>query len=154
MGYSGSLLHRNPKHIFEPKAENCSLCITLYDFYGLISIALLLCFCSFFFFLSLSGFLDIFDSFSTFYPHRSCFVVPFLGLFPPSSSNHLIINLSCIFLSFLSLLPEPALTSLLPLGQCCCCRLISLLRFTSAGLGCTGLAQHGHSAFARRFETG
>ncbi|KAM6265291.1 renalase isoform 2-T2 [Spheniscus humboldti] len=57
-------------------------------------------------------------------------------------------QLSCIFLSFLSLLPKPALPSRLPLGQCCCC-LISILRFTSAALGCTDSVRYGHSAFIR-----
>lgn len=73
MGYSNGLLHRNSKHIFGPKDmfesktylwtegkksrkdwKKAVLCIMLYHLYGLISVAgLLLCFCSFFFSLSL-----------------------------------------------------------------------------------------------------
>lgn len=153
----------NPKHIFGPKAESQEMIERkLYSLYHALwslwfdlycwSTAVLLLF----FFSPLSGFPDIFSSFSTFHPMG--LVLSFLFsdyFFPPSSSDHFIVKLSCIFLSFLSLLPKPALPSRLPLGQCCCCCcLISILRFTGAGLGCTDLVQHGHSAFVRRIETG
>lgn len=69
-----------------PKAERkevmgskfCSLGI-LYDLCSLSFIAGLL----FWGFLSLSGFVDIFFSYSMFYPHGSHFVLSFLGLFIP-----------------------------------------------------------------------
>lgn len=133
--------------------ENCTLGILLYDLFGVISItALLLCFC-FSFLFSLSLWLPRY-----FFPRFQHFILTGLVLsflfsdyfFPPSPSDHFIIELSCIFLSFWCLLPESALPSCLPLGQGCCCCLISVLRFTGAALGCTDLVPHGHSAFVRR----
>lgn len=142
----------NVKYIFGSKAEqsrndwkkNCAhhaLWSLWFDHYCW-STAVLLLFYSFSFSLWLSRYFSLFFSIS------SLWVLVFFfsfsqTFFSPSSSDYFIIKLSRILLSFLCFLPEFALLSCLPLGQCCC--LISILRFTSAVLGCTGLGHYGYS---------
>jgi len=105
--------------------------------------------------LSLSGFLDIFCSFSAFHPYGSCFVIPFVILFLPTFLLQLlhheaVLHLLIFFIPFawaclaFTFTFRPVLMLLLPhlhseIHQCCS--------------GCTDLVQHGHSAFVCRFET-
>lgn len=141
---SNSLLHRNPKRIFGPKARQKIKGIWKENY-----ILIDLCLCSIvvlLFFLSLCHSWCFFFYFSiSSLGHVSSFLLP-EHLFQCFFSHNYIINLCCIvslfsFSFYVDLLCHHAY-------HCCSCYLISVLTYTSATLECTGLVQCGQSVFS------